>query len=210
MSRWIDLVRKALEDDAIQAGIAQTFVYVMKEHIDEGYGRGPTGGRKPFLPLKPLFGREWKRKAKLGQNVLFTRQRGKRKKRTEYLVEVPSYRNGEQPLRNTAFMWENMNARSEAKQDGFNVTLRGPIYAIYQDKGFTTKGPNYIPLTKKGRRHAKGRNPADEKMKRGKDYFMARKGVTVPARPFLLPTREDMRMVGRSLYLGLRSALKGL
>lgn len=210
MSRWADLVRKALADDSVQAGIAQTFVYVMKEHIDEGYGRGPTGGRKPFLPLKPLFGREWKRRPKLGENVLFTRQRGKRKKRTEYLVEVPSYRNGEQPLRRTSHMWRNLNATSEAAQDGFRLTLRGPIYALFQDRGFKTSGPNFIPLTKKGARHATGRNPADEKMKRGKDYFMAKKGVTVPARPFLLPTREDMRMVGRSLYLGLRSVLKGL
>ena len=210
MSRWADLVRKALDEPSVRTGIAQKFVYLMREHIDESYGRGISGQRVSHLPLKPLFGREWKRTAKLGQNVLFTRQRGKRKKRTEYLVEVPSYRNGEQPLRRTSHMWRNLNATSEAAQDGFRLTLRGPIYALFQDRGFKTSGPNFIPLTKKGARHATGRNPADEKMKRGKDYFMAKKGVTVPARPFLLPTREDMRMVGRSLYLGLRSVLKGL
>lgn len=215
MSRWADLVRKALDDPSVRTGIAQKFVYLMREHIDESYGRGISGQRVSHLPLKPLFGREWKRTAKLGQNVLFTRQRGKRKKRTEYLVEVPSYRNGGHPLRNTSFMWQHVGATAATTGEGYQVTLSGPKYALYQDRGFKTQGPNFIPLTKKGARHKPGRKPSEEGLKSGKDYFVtgSRKhprGVTVPARPFLLPTREDMGMIGRSIYLSLRSVLKGL
>ena len=38
---------------------------------------------------------------------------------------------------------------------------------------------------------------------------MAWKGVTVPARPFILPTRDDLRTLGVSIYLGLKILLKG-
>lgn len=214
MSGWNERIKDALRSAQVQKGVAQVFVGVMRDHIDENYGRGAHGGREAHKPLKPLFGREWKRKAKLGQEVVFTRQRGKRKKRTEYLIAVPSYRNGGQPLRDTGKMYRAMNALSDATQDGLRVTLRGPMHALYQDRGFSTKGPNFIPLTKKGTRHKKGNKPASEGLKSGRDYFVTGskkrpRGVTVPARPFLLPTRDDMGMIGRSIFLGLRSALKG-
>jgi hypothetical protein len=108
-------------------------------------------------------------------------------------------------------MWRSLNAQAGSVVGGLRVTLRGLAHAAYQDKGFSTNPPkgNFIPLTKKGARHATGKNPKEEGMKRGKDYFMARRGVTVPARPFLLPTREDMGIIGRSIAIGLRSVFRG-
>jgi hypothetical protein len=38
---------------------------------------------------------------------------------------------------------------------------------------------------------------------------MAWGGVTVPSRPFLLPTRNDMRDIGKSIYMSLKKLLKG-
>ena len=205
-----DRVKAALASPPVQNGIAQAFVGIMRDHIDESYGRAPGGGRVAHKPLKDLFGRAWKRKSD-GGRVIRTRTVGKKKKRTEYLVEVPSYRNGGQPLRNTGAMWRSLNAQAGSVVGGLRVTLRGLAHAAYQDKGFSTNPPkgNFIPLTKKGARHATGANPKDEGMKRGKDYFMARRGVTVPARPFLLPTREDMGIIGRSIAIGLRSVFRG-
>jgi hypothetical protein len=99
---------------------------------------------------------------------------------------------------------------SRAGRNKLRVTLRGPMYALYQDRGFSTSGPNYIPLTFKGKRkHGTGNNPNNEGLIRGKDYTMAWNGVTVPARPFLLPTRTEMRGIGKSIYMSLKSILKG-
>ncbi len=188
MSRWTARIRQALRSQTVQAGIASKFVYLMREHIDESYGRGRDGQQVTHAPIKPLFGLKETKKG---------------------LVKVPGFRNGGHPLRDTSKMWESLNATAAAKQDGLRVTLRGLHYAAYHDRGFKTKGPNYIPLTKKGKRHATGADPIAEGMKRGQDFFMARKGVTVPSRPFLLPTRDDMGIIGRSIFLGLRSVLKG-
>jgi hypothetical protein len=33
--------------------------------------------------------------------------------------------------------------------------------------------------------------------------------VTVPARPFILPTSDDLKMMGRSIYMSLKVLLKG-
>jgi hypothetical protein len=52
-------------------------------------------------------------------------------------------------------------------------------------------------------------NPIKEGLVRGKDFSMAWRGVTVPSRPFILPTRDDLQRMGKDIYLGLKSILKG-
>lgn len=212
MSAWGNKIRKALTDPRVPNGIAQVVAAAMKDHIDESRGRGKNGGDVPHAPLKPLFGSYWTRKPKQGEVVVQTRTTvsGKRTV-TEYLVRSPGYRNGGHPLRDTGQMYRELTATGRTPHaHGIKITLRGPAHALYQDRGFSTNKPNYIPLTKKGKRgHGTGQNPMAEGLIRGKDFTMAWGGVTVPSRPFLLPTRNDMRDIGKSIYMSLKKLLKG-
>lgn len=188
------------------AGVAQIVAGVMKDHIDDSYGRGAGGGAEAHKPLKNLFGEFWTFKKVAGGQVIRTRKVGKR---TEYLMRVPSYRNGGHPLRDTGFLYGNLGATGKATSTGLRITLRGPKYGLYQDRGIRTRKANFIPLTLNAKRkHGTGNDPGKEGLAEGRDYLMARRGVTVPARPFLLPTRDEMKEVGKSIYLGLRSILK--
>lgn len=238
MSRRSSNIAKALKRREVITGIAQAAVEWMSEHIDENKGRGENGGEVRHKPLKPLFGKKWVGGKKPSETFTYetgglelangsfsttsfkrfirTSRRGRRNARGEitrrarHLVLVPGYRNGGQPLRDTGKLYGSLNARARASGTSINITMKGRKYGLYQDRGFTTKGPNYIPLTKRGKRgHGTGRNPSAEGLSRGKDYFMARKGVTVPARPFILPTRADLRTLGVTIYLGLKAVLKG-
>lgn len=203
---WSERVRRALRDPSVAAGVAQIFVAAMKDHIDDSYGRGSGGKKEAHKPLKPLHGEYWTSKPGKGETVVRSRVVGNR---TEWLVRVPSYRNGGHPLRDTGFLYGNLGASGRATGTGLRITLRGPKYGLYQDRGLQTRRTNFIPLSLNAKRsHGTGNNPALEGLAPGKDYLLARRGVKVPARPFLLPTREEMTGVGKSIYLGLRSILK--
>jgi len=151
---------------------------------------------------------EWSLRKPKGGSVE-TRKVMATKRVTEYRIAASSYRNGGQPLRDTGSLARSLGATcSGFGNSRLKIRMRGNKYGAYQDRGFTTRGPNYIPLSRKGARdHGTGQNPNAEGLLKGKDYLMAWKGVTVPARPFILPTREDMIDFGRSVYLGLRQVL---
>ncbi len=224
MSGWSRRVREALGRPAVQQGIAQLFEYYMKDHIDRSEGRGRGGNAVSHKPLSSVSGRRWVDSVGPNEVVVSTREvttkvkmRGRNgdetrlSRRKQYLVKTQSYRAGGHPLRDTSEMYGALNAVGmRVGRNKLRVTLRGPMYALYQDRGFSTSGPNYIPLSFKGKRkHGTGNNPNNEGLIRGKDYMMAWNGVTVPARPFLLPTRTEMRAVGKSIYMSLKSILKG-
>lgn len=178
----------------------------MKDHIDESQGRGASGIAVPHKPLKSLTSEVWTFTKPRGAKVVTTRKVGNR---TEYLIRVDGYRNGGHPLRDTGAMYGLLNAVGAASSDKIRITLRGPRHALYQDRGFTTRRTNFIPLTLAAKRgHGTGNDPRKEGFAEGRDYLLARRGVTVPSRPFLLPTRDEMREIGKSIYLGLRSILK--
>jgi phage gpG-like protein len=227
-------VRKALGNASVRNGIAMMFVEAMANHIDRNEGRGTNGSEVKHKPLKPMFGQHWTRKPVSGESVMQTRDevvvvykkptkaakqraRGQHipvtrteKTVTEYLVRSPSYRNGGQPLRNTGKMERSLNAKGSSSGSGMTITLRGVKYALFQDRGFTTSKPNYIPISPKGvRGHGTGMNPRKEGLRKGKDYMMAWGGVTVPARPFLLPTKREIQDIGRSIAMSLKNILKG-
>lgn len=185
MSKNSRKIAAALRQPAVLDGIAQLFVRKMRKHIDDNYGRGQNGESVAHKPLKDIFG--W--------------YKGK---------QVAGYRNGGQPLRNTGEMYRHLQATGSRTARGLSVTLVGPKYALYQDRGFKTSKPNFIPLSRSATsKHATGADPNTEGLVRGRDYFMARRGVTVPSRPFLLPTRDEMREVGISIFMSLKSILKG-
>jgi len=215
MSKWSERVKRALRDRQVLDGIAQVATAWMEEHINENYGRGAGGDPEPHKPLKTVTGAFWADRRPRNGTVIQTRRLvrmvdGKARRRTQYLVQTVGYRAGGQPLRDTGKLAGSLSATGSQVGGKIVLTMRGRRYGLYQDRGFKTKGPNYIPLTLKGKRgHGTGQNPNREGLTRGKDFTMAWKGVTVPARPFILPTREDLKTLGVSIYLGLKSILKG-
>ena len=223
-------VARALRDKGVRNGIAQAIVAAAKRHIAAGVGRGDGGRESQLAPLKELHADYWTtRKPPKDQIPAETRTRkvaktvkGRNGKLTTKIVEVTeyrmrgsSYRNGGQPLRDTGELQKSINAKASTTGTGIEITMAGNLYGIFQEMGFKTNGPNFIPLTKKAKRtHAKGANPREEGLIRGKDYFVTGskknpRGVTVPKRPFLVPTNEEWADIGRTIRLGLARVLKG-
>lgn len=220
MSRWSEQVKRSLKNPRILRGIGALAGAWMEEHIDKNYGRGKGGATVTHAPLKTVRSRWWSNSRPRGGSALAVRRTvvdkdGKARTRTVYLIEQTSYRAGGQPLVDTGKLIGSLGATASSTGNKIQLTMHGRKYGLYQDRGFSTKGPNYIPLTMKGRRqHATGRNPNEEGLTRGRDYIVTGsrnrpRGVTVPARPFILPTRDDLRRLGKDIYLGLRSILKG-
>ena len=206
MSAWRDKVKAALRKPEVLRGISAIAAEWMEEHIAENVGRGANGLPVPHKPLKSVSGGVWVSRKPKGGGFTATRKR----KRTEYFIPSVSYRAGGQPLRDTGSLARSLGASATNNGSRLRLTMHGNKYGLYQDRGFKTNGPNYIPLTKKGKRnHGTGQNPNKEGLVRGKDFKMAWKGVRVPARPFILPTKQDMITFGRSIYLGLKAVLKG-
>ena len=223
---WQRRVSKALASEDVQRGIAQAIASYAKRHIATGTGRG-AGGREALLaPLQAVEAEYWtSRKPRQGVEPKATRERlvtktrktanGKVKvvteKVTEYLIAGESYRAGGQPLRDTGNLQRSIGARAaKVGPTKLQVTLSGALYGIFHELGFSTTGPNFIPLTRKGKRsHATGANPQTEGLQRGRDYTMAWDGVTVPKRPFLVPTAKEWEQIARTIRLGLARVLKG-
>ena len=226
MEPWRKRISKALANESVRNGIAAAISAYAKKHIAKSEGRGPNGETVALAALKPMSGEFWTtKKPREGQTASATRQVLKavsRKKKdgsvvvknvmvTEYKMSGQSYRNGGQPLRDTGNLLRSIGAKAEQTGPArLSVTMSGAIYGIYHEKGFSTDGPNFIPLTRKGKKnHATGANPNTENLSQGKDYVMAWGGVDVPARPFLVPTAVEFSAIGKTIRIGLAKILKG-
>lgn len=224
MEPWRKRISKALANESVRNGIAAAISAYAKKHIAKSEGRGPNGETVALAALKPLSGEFWTtKKPREGQTASATRQVLKavsRKKKdgsvvvknvmvTEYKMTGQSYRNGEQPLRATGDLMRSIQAKAEQTGPArVSVIMQGFIYGIYHEKGFSTHKPNFIPLTKRAKRiHATGAGL--DKLSQGKDYLMAWGGVTVPARPFLVPTAVEFSDIGKTIKIGLAKILKG-
>lgn len=111
-------------------------------------------------------------------------------KHTALAVAAESYRKGGQPLRDNGFLAASFFTKYafvfEAEGAALIVAASNAIYAGWQQTGFKTKGPNFIPLTLQARRrHVLHANPFLEGLEEGVDYIMAWRGVDVPARPII-------------------------
>jgi len=224
-SDWGKRVAKALRDPAVVNGIANLVGRYAKEHIAKSRGRDENGGETALQPLAAVKGEYWTTSKpkdsaaiKATRTVIVVRQRKMKNGKTvakptsvtEYLVTGESYRAGGKPLRDTGYMMSKVNAKGQTGGNGVSIIMYGPLHAIFHELGFETNGPNYIPLTLKGARsHATKRNPKKEGLVRGKDFVMAWQGVTVPKRPFMIPTNDEWGEIGKSIRLGLARILKG-
>ena len=224
MGEWAKRVAKALRDSSVQSGIATLVARYSKAHIANSEGRGYNGEAVDLEPLASVKGEYWTtRKPKDMSAVKGTRKRvvsttvqrnGKsatvKRTVTEYKLQGESYRAGGKPLRDTGQMMRDMGAKAVSSGKNVEIVMYGPLHAIFHEKGFETSGPNFIPLTKKGKRqHATGQNPGRDGLMQGKDYVMAWGGVTVPARPFMVPTNNEWVEIGKSIRMGLNRILKG-
>lgn len=180
-------VARAIMSPAVRHGLAAVIQSQVQRHIAQGEGRE---GR--FKPLRPLFG-VWKDK------------KGNEK------IQA-GYRNNGQPLRDTGRLMRSIRAKVVNVDGGMKVVIRGEAYGAPHERGFRRPGPVLIPLTRKGARSVKDgmvNLSSGSELIPGKDYIVAKKGTTTPARPYLLPTRADMTEFGRSLFLGLKLTLGG-
>ena len=112
------------------------------------------------------------------------------KKASALAVAAESYRKGGKPLRDNGFLMASFFTKYafvfEEAGTALIVVASAAIYAGWQHSGFKTKGPNFIPLSLKARRHhVLHQNPNAEGLEQGVDYIMAWKGVDVPARPII-------------------------
>lgn len=133
-----------------------------------------------------------------------------------------SYRAGGQPLLDTGQSARSLHGESERFASGLRVRLMGPLHMVYHQHGFATKGPNYIPLTNKGKFHVNGRNPLEEGLVQlmpggsrrkldefgrkvetddAPDFLMAWKGVDVPQRKVFNMPPEDSDEIRETVRL---------
>lgn len=109
------------------------------------------------------------------------------------------YRAGGKPLWDRGFLINGLSGKRAPKGvDGvtYTVTTTHPgndLVGVYQQAGFSTKGPNFIPLTLKASRiHLTGNDPFTEGLIPGIDFIVITKGVTIPPRPISRTAPEDL------------------
>ena len=95
------------------------------------------------------------------------------------------YRSGGKPLSDTGELAASFQRPAVSIQGNvLTVTmLSSADYARWHQDGYSTDGPNYIPITYKGKtQHVAGADPKKEGLIQGVDYVMAWNGVDVPQR----------------------------
>lgn len=105
-------------------------------------------------------------------------------------TRATSYRKGGKPLQDTgrlaASFFTKYHFVFESEGVALIVLASSDFTAQWHQRGFSTRGPNFIPLTMKAKReHVRGANPKHEGLELGVDYIMAWKGVKIPARPMI-------------------------
>lgn len=114
-----------------------------------------------------------------------------------------SYRAGGKPLDETGHSKNSFghSARPDGAGAVVDVTTTEP-FLRYHDAGFRTKGPNFIPLTKRAK-DAKADSPGSRPdalgLIPGVDYVMAWRGVSVPSRPMFHFTPANSQQIADTL-----------
>lgn len=152
------------------------------------------------------------KRANLGKHLVHFAQRrmdngGDSTHRYPELWDHPrSIRAGKTPLVDKGRLKRSLRAKTtfRAKQVWYKLSSRRPLIAAAHQKGFTTRGPNFIPLMRKAYAHETGVDPLDEGLIRGRHYVIAQNGVTVPQRKIFNWPPEDERDFLRALSKALR------
>jgi phage gpG-like protein len=135
-----------------------------------------------------------------------------------------SYRAGGRPLRDDGRLYSSLANEYQPVRAGARWALTSPLrHAVYQHRGFQTRGPNFIPLTKKAKRNwthnrrirrvGKAAGWPEIKIKEelakhglieGETFIMAWGGVEVPARPIFNLPPEDRAEIRATVRRALR------
>lgn len=94
-------------------------------------------------------------------------------------------RAGGRPLDDRGILKNSLYGRHERTSRGMSVSLavgETGRYAVFHQAGFSTPGPNVIPLSFRARRFRTVAAMRAAGLRRGTDYLVARRGVTVPQR----------------------------
>ena len=105
------------------------------------------------------------------------------------------YRSGGKPLQDTGALMASLHSETKVSGNRISLNLKDGSpggYGVYHQAGFTTKGPNFIPMSPKGRR-------GEPKLKYGKDFIIAKGGVTVPQRKIFNLPPEDRKELGEAI-----------
>lgn len=132
------------------------------------------------------------------------------------------YRAGGSPLLDTGKLVNGLHASQDEKDGRFVVHLfTNELYGVYHQSGFTTKGPNFIPLTIDARDRypefasitARGKDFVVEAEKRGffrsgpkQNYIMAWQGVDVPQRKIANMPPENVAEIRDTILEAIRKA----
>lgn len=167
-------------------------------------------GRKLARLVKRLLSKK-ARKAAASRRARASRNaKGATRKPPKPKAYTYSYRRGGKPLLDTRTGYAGIHATDTKGKDEVIVSVTAPAYMVLQHRGFSTKGPNFVPLTLKAKReHAKGRDPKSEGLKKGEDYWMFWRGVRVPARPFAVLGPKYAKRFARTISLAMRAQTNG-
>jgi phage gpG-like protein len=103
------------------------------------------------------------------------------------------YRKGGKALRDNGILSGSFTSDVRADGPSVTVTVGSPLpHARYHNDGFSTSGPNYIPLTDAAKG---GWNP---NLIAGWDYIVLQ-GVTVPARPMMRLSNANIEEIKQTL-----------
>lgn len=108
-----------------------------------------------------------------------------------------SFRAGAKPLRGiTGLLMSSLTAKSTIMSDTkIRLTLISPhLYAIYHQHGFSTKGPNFIPLTRKAAVNASRFKPLAQALSEAKKQVKKSKGS-----PAFIPALQQERAAQEAL-----------
>lgn len=162
-------------------GIFKNIINKMQTRFQAPLERAVSDSCREHIDSQRGVGGKWKKRV-----LLYSIE-----KRKGVTFKVPSPFNNLPLLKRTKSLYNSIRTRLVRSGQSMSIVISGEHYGIYQDKGFTTKGPNFIPLTT--RKFGK---------KSGRDFFIARNGVTVPSRTFLDPLMKDIndfsKIVARS------------
>lgn len=115
------------------------------------------------------------------------------------------YRAGGEPLSDTGSLKGSLFGVVEVDGLTIKIGLRSNVeYALHHQVGFSTDGPNFIPLTQRARRdHRTGVDPETEGLVEGEDYVIAWAGVTVPQRKIFNMPPENARDIAEAVRVAI-------
>lgn len=135
----------------------------------------------------------------------------KKKRGKTIKTVIPHYRAGGTPLYDTGNLFNSLNGVTRPISEGAELVLQGSMIALLQSKGFSTKGPNWIPFSRRAmKQRATMQKSGKARASRSfvtsnPDGLVVARGVTVPARPLFKWPSSARRQVARAIARAMKA-----